>query len=62
VASVLRRQPVWSSAICRKPFGVPGARLVISSRTLVVRTGSKVIVVGWFVAVAQVIFGFRTGR
>ena len=41
--------PIWT-----KPFEVPGAALVITRRTSVVDTGSKLIVVGWSDVVAQV--------
>ena len=50
-----------SSTICRKPAAVPGAALVMSSLTWLLRTGAKVSVVGWLDAVARLIVRFRTG-
>ena len=47
--------------ICRNPAPVPGAALVMSSRTRLARTRSKLSVVGWSEAVAGLIFRFRTG-
>jgi SAM-dependent methyltransferase len=58
----LTRSPITSSsAICRKPFAVPGAGLFISTRISGEATRSKVIVVGSFEADAQSISRFLTG-
>ena len=42
-------------------MAAPGAALVMSSLTWVLRTGAKVSVVGWSDAVARLMARFRTG-
>src|SRR5580693_864477 len=62
-AQVMTVLPLITSnvTICRNPAPVPGAALVMSSWTRLLRTGSKLSVVGWSEAVARLIFRFRTG-
>src|SRR5580693_10264872 len=62
-AQVMTVLPLSTSnvTICRNPAPVPGAALVMSSRTRLLRTGSKLSVVGWSEAVARLIFRLRTG-
>jgi anti-sigma B factor antagonist len=55
------RQEACSSAMLRKPDAVPGEGLVMVSRIWLVVTGSKLNVVGWPEAVAQVILRLGTG-